>query len=86
LIITAGSSTFGWWIGYLKKLPGPVFYNAELPFNEPQMPYLEKEEKKIYEYNVFPKGWIRLTTNNSIICGEKDWFKKLYGLQSIYGA
>uniref|UniRef100_A0A914DY47 Uncharacterized protein n=1 Tax=Acrobeloides nanus TaxID=290746 RepID=A0A914DY47_9BILA len=23
LIISAGSSTFGWWIGYLKKLPGP---------------------------------------------------------------
>uniref|UniRef100_A0A914DVG8 L-Fucosyltransferase n=1 Tax=Acrobeloides nanus TaxID=290746 RepID=A0A914DVG8_9BILA len=77
LIITAGGSTFAWWIGYLKKLEGPVFYNTMItrPTNKKFLYY----NKQRFDYEGFPKEWIRLALNNDSIVLDNKWFEEKNG-------
>ena len=65
LIISASASTFAWWIGYLKKIDGPVFYNSMINKPSSSKFYFNKQK---FDYEGYPKDWIRLALkNNSII-------------------
>uniref|UniRef100_A0A914ECL6 Uncharacterized protein n=1 Tax=Acrobeloides nanus TaxID=290746 RepID=A0A914ECL6_9BILA len=59
LIITAGASTFGWWIGYLKNQEGPVFYNTKMVLSKKNI------DKEKYSFDGFPSHWIGLAKNET---------------------
>uniref|UniRef100_A0A914E3F4 Galectin n=1 Tax=Acrobeloides nanus TaxID=290746 RepID=A0A914E3F4_9BILA len=77
LIISAAGSTFAWWIGYLKKSDGPVFYNSQI--TKPSDDFNLYMSKKIFDYEGFPKEWIRLALNNNSIVVDNKWFYEKLG-------
>ena len=77
LIISASGSTFAWWIGYLKKSDGPVFYNSQI--TKPSDDFNVYMSKQIFDYEIFPKEWIRLALNNDSIVVDSKWFYEKLG-------
>src|SRR3569833_2739001 len=77
LIISAAGSTFAWWIGYLKKSDGPVFYNSQI--TKPSDDFNLYMSKKIFDYDGYPKEWIRLALNNNSIVVDNKWFYEKLG-------
>nr|CAD2193237.1 unnamed protein product [Meloidogyne enterolobii] len=54
LLITASSSTFGWWIGYLlKQRNAKVYFDADF-------------SNSIYKKDNYPSSWIPLIYNNKL--------------------
>uniref|UniRef100_A0A914CWE3 Uncharacterized protein n=1 Tax=Acrobeloides nanus TaxID=290746 RepID=A0A914CWE3_9BILA len=79
IIISAGGSTFAWWIGYLKKLDGPVFYNTMItkPSSDDNLYF----NKKKFDYDGYPREWIRLALNYGSIVEDSKWFFEGMALQ-----
>lgn len=66
-LLSASSSSFGWWIGYLMKSQGDVFYNAIVT-------KVGTHEKDIYDYDAFLPHWKKLLLlENGNIAEETRW-------------
>lgn len=55
-IHTASASSFGWWMAFLRKRKGFVFYNAQQKKNH-------KHINKQDDFDIFPSDWLMLTYN-----------------------
>uniref|UniRef100_A0AC35GXQ1 Alpha-1,2-fucosyltransferase n=1 Tax=Panagrolaimus sp. PS1159 TaxID=55785 RepID=A0AC35GXQ1_9BILA len=57
-LISASSSSFGWWIGYLLKSKGTVYYNAEIA-------KMKTFTKYMYAADAFPPHWKKLNVSKN---------------------
>uniref|UniRef100_A0AC35GRM9 Alpha-1,2-fucosyltransferase n=1 Tax=Panagrolaimus sp. PS1159 TaxID=55785 RepID=A0AC35GRM9_9BILA len=69
MILTASGSAFGWWISYLMKENSTIFYNSKIGKSG-------KSKKDIYDFDIFPKEWIKLSVENGKAKKEEKWWRE----------
>lgn len=67
MIVSASSSSFGFWIAYLMPDNAPVFYNSQMTDNA-------NHTKDVHDYDAVLEEWIRLTVHNGTAQEEKRWW------------
>uniref|UniRef100_A0AC35FTY8 Uncharacterized protein n=1 Tax=Panagrolaimus sp. PS1159 TaxID=55785 RepID=A0AC35FTY8_9BILA len=74
MIMTASGSTFSWWMSYLLKSNGPVFYNSQT--TDPGT-----ESKDIHDFDLFLPEWIMLSsTKDGKVKKEAQWWHERNGV------